>query len=261
MVIDYIILGMIVFFIILGWIRGAALQILNFYGWVGAFFLTLVTAPWVQAHILFWISPRVLFHVLGLSLTFLFYLALFLLGARKISLALQDKLGNMNQLLGLVFGAVRGVMWVCVSYFLSFALLPLPLTQDSTLHAKNYLCGQATPWILTVISRSQAYVPQQFLAIPGVQQAFHHIGEQHAQRAQICGVQRWGEKEDISQEHPKRGTFGEGKSSEGLSQDLDREAQRKTDQNTAESNDAPFQDSTTTPPDVSVSKAEPEAEA
>ena len=164
---------------VLGWIRGGAQQLVNIYTWLGASVVTLGLFKDVMHLLQPWIQKGSMLRLLAIGGTFTLAWVVFMLSSQWILPRLTKILGNaLGKVVGVVLGVLRGAFWICVTYFISFALFPVPEQNhvDATIH--EYLHGKTTPWILELLTAAESILPQDIRQIPAVHSAFQQIHRQ-----------------------------------------------------------------------------------
>lgn len=122
---DIVILAIIGLSTILAFARGFAREVLSLASWIvaayGALFISPAILPWVGQYV----APK----WLAMSLTYLGLFIAILLVCSFIATRLSDSLksssvGPLDRTLGIIFGAIRGFVVVCLAYMLLLLVLP-----------------------------------------------------------------------------------------------------------------------------------------
>ena len=130
--VDGAVLLIVVFSILIGFIRGATREVLGIAGWVGAF----ATA----------------------GLLFVLSLAIFIIISRMLSSCIKGGiLGGLDRSFGLVFGFVRGVLVVCMGYLAISFFYPPPEIPQAIQTAR------LTPWIVLGTEKLRLLIPKDYL--------------------------------------------------------------------------------------------------
>ena len=123
---DYIAIGICVFSMLFGFIRGMTREFFTLLAWILASAGTFYGIPILQPLI-----HQVVFHVfwshlIAGSILFVLILGLFLLMGDFFTLQAKNSVfQSLDRLLGLVFGCVRGLLIVCVAIWGVLAFAPL----------------------------------------------------------------------------------------------------------------------------------------
>lgn len=151
-VLDWCVLGFLLASCLLGVLRGAAKEVVGLGGWLGglvlAFFLSPLLAPllvdWIAVANLRWLAS---FTIIFISVRLLAW-GLGMLMAELIAAA---KLSSLDKAIGLLFGAVRGlvVLFIAASLAMMTRLPQTPLWQVSTL----------VPWIEQGVTVVKPFLP------------------------------------------------------------------------------------------------------
>ncbi len=122
---DIVILVIIGLSTILAFARGFAREVLSLASWIiaayGALFISPLILPWVGEYV----APQ----WLAMTLTYLGLFIAILLICSLIATRLSDSLKNssvgpLDRTLGIIFGAIRGFVIVCLAYMLILLVLP-----------------------------------------------------------------------------------------------------------------------------------------
>ncbi|MGB0935072.1 MAG: CvpA family protein [Alphaproteobacteria bacterium] len=117
--VDLSIFALLVLSAIIGMIRGLTREALGIAGWVGAFFATLYSIPYLRPHILPSIKNPFITDLLIATVVFLTTLVILNVISNKISLRVRGSiLGGLDRSLGLFFGVLRGAVFMCIAFLL-----------------------------------------------------------------------------------------------------------------------------------------------
>lgn len=147
---DYAIVGIIFLSLLFGLIRGFSKEIISLAAWVAAFFAALKFSPTVDNMLHATITNPVTRYVVALFLIFLVVIVIGCVLNKIVHAVLKfTGFGFFDHLLGLIFGAARGVIFVIV-VLLAISLMPsqnAAWVKDSKLSPTfaplvNYFSGQ-----------------------------------------------------------------------------------------------------------------------
>ncbi len=113
--VDWMLLAVLGLSLLLGLWRGFVTEVLSLVGWVAAFYLSQMYAPWVSTQLPMQGSSQMLRYAAGFVVTFVAVLvAGALLGWLMKKMVSAVGLGPVDRLLGSLFGLMRGViiLWV-----------------------------------------------------------------------------------------------------------------------------------------------------
>lgn len=123
--IDLIILAIIGFSVIIGVVRGFTRELLSLLSWGSAGFLTFLTYPVVQLWLQKKISNPMLADVASGVITFTCFLLIFGLLSHLLANWIQNSvLSGLDRSLGLLFGALRGFLLLCIGEFALSCFVP-----------------------------------------------------------------------------------------------------------------------------------------
>jgi membrane protein required for colicin V production len=155
---DYAIIGVIFLSLLFGLIRGFTKEIISLAAWIAAFFAALKFSPEVDALLQSAITHPVTRYVVSIVLIFL---AVIILGCilNKIIHALLKftGFGFFDHLLGLIFGAARGVIFITIM-LLALSLMP----SQNAAWAKD---SKLAPHFAPLVDRFSAELPADLKAL------------------------------------------------------------------------------------------------
>ena len=148
---DFVVLGIVALSILLGLMRGGVKEILSLAAWILAFMVAKTYADLAAAWMPAMISSPALRYLGGFILVFIIVMVIAMLFSLLLAESLKAAgLTGLDRLLGLVFGAVRGVAIVLMLVLLA-GLTALPKTElwQQALLAPFMvkLAIMATPWL------------------------------------------------------------------------------------------------------------------
>ncbi len=151
--VDIGVIGVIAFSAILALMRGLVSEVLSVGGWVGATLATLYAFPRLQPYMRAHVEPAMLADGMAVVGVFVLSLVIFSVIAHEISRGVRGSaLSAVDRSLGLVFGAARGALLVCLAWMLVVWLVPVP-DQPQWLHdAKTRPFAEAgAAWLQTMV--------------------------------------------------------------------------------------------------------------
>jgi len=120
---DLLIVVTLVFSILIGVTRGFVRELFGLSAWGGAFFIAQQDYQWPKDFFIQWIKDPIILQAVGFFLVFCIALIMFLCLAQWLSMLIQKSFAKtVDQSLGLVFGFLRGLCVICVSYLGSLLL-------------------------------------------------------------------------------------------------------------------------------------------
>ena len=166
---DYAIIALIAISIMVGIVRGAIREIINFAGWIVAFILAHAFAQSLAGHFADWMTEPIYRMVVAWVSIFLFVLVISAMLASLVSeLVRKLGLGGLNRTFGAMIGLLRGVL----------VLLVLSLAAGMTKFPQSALwkSAAATPWLEVAALHAPALLPESLASrityrAPALQQA------------------------------------------------------------------------------------------
>lgn len=156
--VDLAILIIIGLSILIGVLRGATREVLGIAGWVGAFAVVFYGLPLFRPLGRQYIHSPMIADAAVAGILFIFSLAVFILISRLISSSVKGSIfGSLDRSLGLVFGFLRGIVFICVA-FLLLSLYYLPAQIPEII-----LSARFTPWIMQGADEIKRIVPHDYL--------------------------------------------------------------------------------------------------
>lgn len=150
---DYAVIALVAISIIVGVVRGAIREVINFAGWILAFVLAHAYAQSLGAYFADWMAEPVYRIVVGWLCIFLLVLVLSGMLASLVS-ELVRKLGlsGLNRAFGAIIGLLRGAL----------VLLVLTLAAGMTKFPQSALWknAAATPWLEVAALHAKALLPE-----------------------------------------------------------------------------------------------------
>lgn len=155
-VVDLGVIGVIAVSAILALMRGFVSEIMSVGGWIGAALATLYAFPGLQPYMRDHVEPPMLADGMTIAGVFIFSLVIFSVVAHEVSRGVRNSaLGPVDRSLGLLFGAARGALLVCLAWMVVSWLVPAKDQPAWLLEAK------ALPLAETGARYLQALVPAQ----------------------------------------------------------------------------------------------------
>lgn len=156
--VDLAVLVIIGLSILIGVWRGATREILGIAGWIGAFAVVFYGLPLFRPLGRHYIQSHMIADAVVAGILFICSLAVFILISRLIASSVKGSIfGSLDRSLGLVFGFVRGVIFICIAYLL-LSLYYLPAQIPETILAARF-----TPWVLQGAEEIKRIVPRDYL--------------------------------------------------------------------------------------------------
>ncbi len=157
-IVDLAILFIIGMSIVIGVLRGATREILGIAGWVGAFATVFYGLPLFRPLGRSYIHNHMIADVIVAGLLFILSLAVFILISRTISSGVKGSLlSGLDRSLGLVFGFVRGVLIVCLTY-LAIGFFYPPRALPQAIQKAHF-----TPWVAQGALELKRLIPKDYL--------------------------------------------------------------------------------------------------
>ncbi len=150
---DYAIIALAAISVIVGIVRGAIREVINFAGWIVAFVLAHAFAQSLAAYFADWMAEPVYRLVVAWMSIFLFVLVVSALIASLVSeLVRKLGLGGLDRTLGALIGLARGAL----------VLLVLTLAAGMTKFPQSILWKNAvaTPWLEIAALHARALLPE-----------------------------------------------------------------------------------------------------
>ncbi len=136
-VVDVIVLAIVAFSGMLGFLRGMVREVLGLAAWVGAAFAAWWFFPKVQPLARQVIANPDIADPVAFGAVFLFVLIVLSLVARSLGGAVRrSALGGLDRTLGLVYGLARGAAVWCLAYLMAGAVEPVDRWPDAVLEAR-----------------------------------------------------------------------------------------------------------------------------
>lgn len=156
--VDLAILIIIGISILIGVLRGATREVLGIAGWIGAFAVVFYGLPLFRPLGRQYIHSPMIADAVVAGILFIFSLAVFILISRLISSSVKGSIfGSLDRSLGLVFGFLRGVVFICVTFLL------LSLYYSPAQIPEIILSARFTPWIMQGADEIKRIVPHDYL--------------------------------------------------------------------------------------------------
>ena len=156
--IDLAILLVIGLSIVVGILRGATREVLGIAGWIGAFAVVFYGLPLLRPFGRHYIHNPMIADAVIASLLFILSLAVFILISRVISTGIKGSiLGTLDRSLGLVFGFVRGIFFICLAYLAMSFFYP-PNSVPSIVKTARF-----TPWVIQGAFELKRFIPEDYL--------------------------------------------------------------------------------------------------
>ena len=156
--VDGAVLLIVVFSILIGFIRGATREVLGIAGWVGAFATVFYGLPLCRPFGRHYIHNAMIADAVTAGLLFVLSLAIFIIISRMLSSCIKGGiLGGLDRSFGLVFGFVRGVLVVCMGYLAISFFYPPPEIPQAIQTAR------LTPWIVLGTEKLRLLIPKDYL--------------------------------------------------------------------------------------------------
>jgi membrane protein required for colicin V production len=156
--VDLAILIIIGISILIGVLRGATREVLGIAGWIGAFAVVFYGLPLFRPLGRQYIHSPMIADAVVAGILFIFSLAVFILISRLISSSVKGSIfGSLDRSLGLVFGFLRGVVFICVAFLL------LSLYYSPAQIPEIILSARFTPWIMQGADEIKRIVPHDYL--------------------------------------------------------------------------------------------------
>jgi membrane protein required for colicin V production len=150
---DYAIIALLAISVIVGIVRGAIREVINFAGWILAFFLAHAFARDLAAYFADWMAEPVYRTVIAWMSIFLLVLVISAMFASLVSeLVRKLGLGGLNQAFGALIGLLRGAL----------VLLVLTLAAGMTKFPQSALWkgSASTPWLEVAALHARALLPE-----------------------------------------------------------------------------------------------------
>ncbi len=150
---DYAIIALVALSMVVGIVRGAIREVINFAGWILAFVLAHAFAQVLAGYFADWMAEPIYRIVVAWVSIFLLVLVLAALLASLVSeLVRKLGLGGLNRAIGAVIGLLRGAL----------VLLVLALAAGMTKFPQSALWknAAATPWLEVAALHARAFLPE-----------------------------------------------------------------------------------------------------
>lgn len=149
---DYVIVSIVLFSMILSFFRGFVKEALSFTIWLGGLFVAFKFAPILQQHIYKATHWEIMSYIIGFGVLFM---AVWLVGL-LLNLAMRPVVqrvgvGAADRLLGVFFGGLRGLLFVAIAIL----LVNLSPYRD----AKAFQSSHLAPRFDGIVHKLDTYVP------------------------------------------------------------------------------------------------------
>ncbi len=122
---DYVIFAVLLISAVLSVIRGFTKEILSITGWILSGYAAIFLGPMLKPLLARYIDIDEVVNIGSLLLVFLFVLVTFSLTTNRFINSLKaSSIGALDRTLGVVFGGLRGMFIVCLSYFIAVLIIP-----------------------------------------------------------------------------------------------------------------------------------------
>ena len=136
--VDIVVLAIVAFSGMLGFMRGMVREVLGLIAWIGAAFAATWFFPQVQGIARRFIADPDVADPVAFGVVFLFVLIVLSLLARTLSGAVRHSgLGGLDRTLGLVFGLLRGAALMIAAYIIVGVVEPVDRWPDEVLAART----------------------------------------------------------------------------------------------------------------------------
>ena len=152
--VDAVLLGILVFSILIGLVRGLVFELMSLLGWVVAYFSAHWLAASVAPHLPIGEPGSGVNEVAAFVATFIAALMLWTLASRLVRLLVRaTPLSLVDRLLGALFGLLRGALALLVAATL---VSMTPLNQSEAWQA-----SAAVPWLQSAVGGLKPLLPSQ----------------------------------------------------------------------------------------------------
>ena len=159
-VVDVIVLAIVAFSGMMGFLRGMVREVLGLSAWIGAAFAAWWFFPKLQplAHQV--IANPDIADPVAFGATFLFVLIVLSLVARSLGMAVRrSALGGLDRTLGLVYGLARGAALMVFAYLMAGAVEPVDRWPDAVLEARLLpSIYQGAAWVAERLPESYRHI-------------------------------------------------------------------------------------------------------
>lgn len=158
---DGLVLVVIAFSMLIGFVRGFLREALGLSAWAGAAYLALQDFAWARTFVGQWISDAKLQQLLAMGGIFCLALILLLMAVQWVSYLVHGTMAqSVDRSLGLVFGFGRGLFFVCIGYVGSLFLVVPEFQPPVVRSSKSY------PWLNQSALFLERYIPSSLRTSP-----------------------------------------------------------------------------------------------
>jgi membrane protein required for colicin V production len=123
--IDYVVFAVLLVSAALSLMRGFTKEVLSIAGWVLAAYAAIYFGPLLKPFLASYIDIAWVVNAGAMLLVFLFVLVVFSIAANAFAKTMKaSPMGVLDRTLGVIFGALRGAVIVCLGYFIFVLILP-----------------------------------------------------------------------------------------------------------------------------------------
>lgn len=156
-IIDWAIIAIVGFSILVGIIRGATREVLGIMGWLGATLTVVYGLPLLRSLGRHYINNTLLADSLVAGLLFIMSLSLFIFISRSLSQRIKSSaLGGLDRSFGLIFGAFRGLLII----FLAFLSLSFFFKAENI--PESIKIARLTPWMTQGANQLRNIIPNEY---------------------------------------------------------------------------------------------------
>lgn len=122
---DYVIFAVLLVSAALSLMRGFTKEVLSIAGWVVSAYAAIYFGPLLKPLLANYIDIAWVVNVGSMLLVFIFVLVIFSFAANAFSRTLKSSsIGMLDRTLGIIFGTIRGMVIVCLAYFVLVLVTP-----------------------------------------------------------------------------------------------------------------------------------------
>lgn len=122
---DYVIFAILLVSAALSLMRGFTKEVLSIAGWVVSAYAAIYFGPLLKPLLANYIDIAWVVNVGSMLLVFIFVLVIFSFAANAFSRTLKSSsIGMLDRTLGIIFGTIRGMVIVCLAYFVLVLVTP-----------------------------------------------------------------------------------------------------------------------------------------
>ena len=171
-VLDYVILALVFFSLLMGFFRGFTREVISLITWFAAFYASITCLPMVSGWLTNSIPHETIRYIVS-AITVFFAVLIIGMIINKIVCASVNATGAgfLNRLLGGIFGAGRGLLLVVI--------LLLFITESPMRNATWFGQSQLSPYFQTAVAYFSGVLPKEIKQVSGMMDRIHSLQNEY----------------------------------------------------------------------------------